>query len=131
MNLRKSLSRLNYEYLGLFATQAALERDQLKVSYDMVNGIGAITLLPLGGDGPAATLPALTAKRKSEGAWTGQKSDTTMLPKAEDPGTQEKVSEYLSRQNITDYPGEISKTIAYCEHNEGKEVCLWALEAKS
>ena len=123
MKSRQSSTRPDCERSGLFAAQAKLEMDQLKVYHDVVDGSSAITRLPLGDDGPVITLPVLTVKRKSDEAWTGQQSSSMMLPKEEDLGTLEKVSEYLSRQRITDYPGEISRTIAYCENNEGKEVC--------
>ena len=101
-----------------------MERDRIKVSYDVLDENTAITLSPLDGERSSAKTLTPTSKRKTEEAWTDQQSNSIVLPREEDPSTEAKVSEYLSRQTDTDYPSEISKTIVYCKDNEGKEVCL-------
>ncbi|MCJ1329258.1 hypothetical protein MMC10_005937 [Thelotrema lepadinum] len=110
--------------VGLFAAPARLERDRIKVSYDVLDENTAITLSPLDGERSSAKTLTPTSKRKTEEAWTDQQSNSIVLPREEDPSTEAKVSEYLSRQTDTDYPSEISKTIVYCKDNEGKESLL-------
>ena len=75
-----------------------------------------LILRPTDSDEPSAALPAISTKLKAGRTTNGAQHDSIIIPKEEDPTIEDRVLVYLSKHTSPDYPGEISKTLSYCQN---------------
>ena len=119
-------SPLIYFVVGLFSNSAQRALEEFKDLYEIEDRGEALILRPPDREEPSVALPALSAKKRTTEATNGTHSDSfVVLPKEEDPTIEERLTSYLYKYSATDYPEEISKTIAYCHaYYSSKEVSL-------
>ena len=106
---------LTQSAVGLFSGSAQRVFNEFKDAHEIEDRGEALILRPLDREEPSVALPALTARKKFNGAMDGTHSEeAVILPKEDDPTIEERLTSYLYKYTATDHPDETSKTMAYC-----------------